>query len=374
MITRNILYSLNTLPSNSRIAIYGSGKIGIGFKSFIEENRSDLNVTCFIDTFNSGNRDGIEIIKLEEIEARKHLFDIIVIASSLWNQIEDELTKRKYDHHIISNELLYGTLDIKALGSFRFDIKEREEIRNRFNRILSFFDDKDKHHFELLRDLRLSDNESDIFDFLKSADKKFKVPYLDFVDKNFKGNVILEGGVSDGTDTVHFYNFFNNENLKIYGFEPFIEAFEASPNRQLLIKRGLEIFPWALWEENKDLTFNKNKCSSSTSSVIRSNSSSVNADYTTVKGLKIDTFVEEKGIDSINLLKLDIEGAEIEALHGAKEMIRKYKPQLAISIYHKKEHLFEIPELLKELNPDYKFKLGSYSPTFIDTVLYALPD
>lgn len=373
MKNRNILYSLDTLPANARIAIYGSGKIGIGFKSFIEEHRSDLNVTCFINTFNSGNRDGIEIIKLEEIDAHKHLFDVIVVASSLWNQIEDELTKKKYEHHIISNELLYGTLEIRTLGSFRFDNNEREEIRSRLNRILSFFNDEDKHHFELLRDLRLSDNESDIFDFLKSADKKFKVPYLDYVDKNFKGNVILEGGVSDGIDSVHFYNFFNNENLKIYGFEPFIEAFEASPNRQFLIKKGMEIFPWALWDENKDLTFNKNKYSSSTSCVIRSGSSPANVDYTTVKGLKIDSFVEDKGIDSINLLKLDIEGAEMEALNGAKEMIRKYKPQLAISIYHKKEHLFEIPEFLKELHPDYKFKLGSYSPTFIDTVLYALP-
>lgn len=373
VVKRNILYSLDILPPRAKIAIYGSGKVGVGFKSFIEEIRSDLIVTCFIDTFNSGKKDGIEIIKLGDLEVHKHLFDIIVVASSHWNQIEDELIKRKYPHYIISNEIMYGTLDIKALGSFRFNANESEEITGRLNRALSFFNKEDKDYFELLIGLRLSDNESDFFDFLKSTDGKLKVPYLDYIDKNFKGNVILEGGVSDGIDSVHFYNFFNNNNLKVYGFEPFVEAFEVSPNKSILIKKGMEIFPWALWDEDKDLSFYKNEFSSSTSSVIRNNSVPATDEYTVVKGSRIDSFVRDMGINSICLLKLDIEGAEMEALKGASETIRKYKPQLAISIYHKKEHLFEVPELLRELHPGYKFKLGFYSPTFVDTILYALP-
>jgi FkbM family methyltransferase len=370
---RDILYSFESISQGFRIAIYGSGKIASGFKLSIEKARRDLKVVSYINTFNSGQRDGIQIIKLDELEANKHLFDVIVIASSQWNEIEDELTKRDLSFFVISNELMYGTLDIRALGSFRFERNKREEIWERLNRVLSFFDNEDKYFFELLTDLRLSDNESNIFDFLKSVSQTFKVPYLDYINKNFKGDVILEGGVSDGTDSVHFYNFFINENLKIYGFEPFIEAFEASEHMPALIQKGMEVFPWALWDEDKDMFFNKNEFSTSTSSVVRNNPAQVTAEYTTVKGCKIDSFVNIMAIDSVCLFKLDIEGAEMEALEGAREMIMKYKPQLAISIYHKKEHLYEIPELLKELHPGYKFKLGFYSSTFIDTILYALP-
>ena len=39
---RAILYSLDTIPKNKKIAIYGSGKIEIGFKQYLEENRSDI--------------------------------------------------------------------------------------------------------------------------------------------------------------------------------------------------------------------------------------------------------------------------------------------------------------------------------------------
>ena len=373
MENRNILYSLDTIPAHTKIAIYGSGKIGSGFKSYIEERRDDLVVTCFIDSFNSGKKNRIEIIKIEDIAENKHLFDVIIVASSVWDQIEDSLINRNYPHYIISNELMYGTVDIRVLGSFRFDIAEREKIRERLNVIGSFFDVTDRYYFELLRDLRISDNESAIFDFLKTVKERYKVAYLDYVDKDFKGNTIFEGGVSDGSDSVNFYNFFNNADLRIYGFEPFIEAFESSVNMPELIQKSMKVFPWALWNQDEDLHFRKNEFSASTSSVVRFDSALVISEYTTVKGCKIDSFVKDNGIDSVCLFKLDIEGAEMEALEGAREMIRKYKPQLAISIYHKKEHLFEIPELLKELHPGYKFKLGFYSPTFIDTVLYALP-
>lgn len=372
MVNRNILYSLDDLALNSKIAIYGSGKIGAGFKKLIEEDRSDLQVFCFIDTFKSGRRDGTKIIKLADLEIHKSEFDIIVVASSLWNQIEDDLNKLGCEHYLISNELMYGTLDIRSLGSFRFSDSNREEIAARLTRVRDYFEGDDREYFDLLINLRVKEDESEIFNFLKSADEKFSTAYLDHVDKDFNKKVILEGGVADGTDSVRFYEFFNNKDLKIYGFEPFIETFELNKNMGVLKNKGMEIFPYALWNEDKDLIFNKNEFSANTSSVIR-NDISENPVYTKVKGVTIDSFVKDYGIDSINLFKLDIEGAEMEALQGAKEMIRRYKPQLAICIYHKKEHLYEIPELLKELHPGYTFKLGFYSPTFIDTVLYALP-
>ena len=61
-------------------------------------------------------------------------------------------------------------------------------------------------------------------------------------------------------------------------------------------------------------------------------------------------------------IKMDIEGAEISALEGGKEMIQEYKPKLAICIYHTWEHRYQIPLLLKEYLPDAQFYLKKSHP------------
>jgi hypothetical protein len=69
---------------------------------------------------------------------------------------------------------------------------------------------------------------------------------------------------------------------------------------------------------------------------------------------------------------MDIEGAELNALKGAEQIIKRYKPKLAICIYHKPEDIWTIPNLLLEFVPDYQFYIRHYSLTCFETVLYAL--
>ena len=59
--------------------------------------------------------------------------------------------------------------------------------------------------------------------------------------------------------------------------------------------------------------------------------------------------------EDISFIKMDIEGAEIAALHGAKNHIRRSHPKLAISLYHAINHLLDIPELIRKIDPSYKF-------------------
>ncbi|MNC55831.1 hypothetical protein D3C75_1053850 [compost metagenome] len=73
-----------------------------------------------------------------------------------------------------------------------------------------------------------------------------------------------------------------------------------------------------------------------------------------------------------SFIKMDIEGAEMEALQGAQNTIVKHRPRLAICIYHKPEDILEIPLYLKSLVPDYKFYIRHYSNYTIETVLYAI--
>lgn len=72
-------------------------------------------------------------------------------------------------------------------------------------------------------------------------------------------------------------------------------------------------------------------------------------------------------------IKMDIEGAEKEALEGAERTVIKYRPKLAISVYHKPEDIVEVPEIILSYGLDYQFYLRHYSLAAFDTVLYAVP-
>ncbi len=76
--------------------------------------------------------------------------------------------------------------------------------------------------------------------------------------------------------------------------------------------------------------------------------------------------------DKVTFIKLDVEGAEYEALVGAKNTITKHHPRMAISIYHKPEDIFTLPELIMEMEPDYKFYLRHYQMSRFETILYCV--
>ncbi|MGR3294001.1 MAG: FkbM family methyltransferase [Candidatus Scalindua sp.] len=74
---------------------------------------------------------------------------------------------------------------------------------------------------------------------------------------------------------------------------------------------------------------------------------------------------------SPTFIKMDVEGAELNALEGTKNVISKSRPDLAICVYHNINHLWDIPFLLDSWNIDYHFYLRTYSSCTMETVLYA---
>lgn len=73
-----------------------------------------------------------------------------------------------------------------------------------------------------------------------------------------------------------------------------------------------------------------------------------------------------------SFIKMDIEGSEYEAIKGAEGTIRRYKPKLAICVYHRLEDIVQLPKILLEYNSEYTFYLRHYSFASNETVLYAL--
>lgn len=77
--------------------------------------------------------------------------------------------------------------------------------------------------------------------------------------------------------------------------------------------------------------------------------------------------------ENITFIKMDVEGSEYKALLGSKSIISSCRPKLAISIYHKPEDIWELPELILDMNKNYTFYLRHYSLAGEDTVLYVIP-
>jgi FkbM family methyltransferase len=74
-----------------------------------------------------------------------------------------------------------------------------------------------------------------------------------------------------------------------------------------------------------------------------------------------------------NLIKMDIEGAETEALQGAQSLIRRERPGLAVCVYHRPADLWSIPRQIREWDLGYRFYLRLHRFNGFDAVLYAVP-
>jgi FkbM family methyltransferase len=74
------------------------------------------------------------------------------------------------------------------------------------------------------------------------------------------------------------------------------------------------------------------------------------------------------------VVKMDIEGAEIEALEGARRMVQEYRPELVLCVYHRPAHLWQIPHLVRSWYGDAaRYYLRVHAHSGFDTVFYAIP-
>lgn len=84
----------------------------------------------------------------------------------------------------------------------------------------------------------------------------------------------------------------------------------------------------------------------------------------------LDKIVSESRLQRVDLVKMDIEGAERNALKGAAKTLQQFKPKLSISAYHSKDDLDIIPALIRQIKPDYQI---DYGPLFLDKWGFVYP-
>ena len=175
--------------------------------------------------------------------------------------------------------------------------------------------------------------------------------------------VFVDAGAYIGDTLFEFINHSNGNYNTYYALEPDIDSYtklcayikENNFSDIVTCNKGA-------WYEKQTLRFSSDIEHMQRSSVSQSGQFTIDVD-------SIDNILQNK---RATFIKMDIEGAELAALEGAKGTIIKYKPKLAICVYHKPEDLITIPQYIKKLCPDYKFYLRQHLPITQELVLYAV--
>lgn len=183
-----------------------------------------------------------------------------------------------------------------------------------------------------------------------------------------EGDVVIDCGGCYG-DTALYFSHKGGSTGSIY-------VYEFIPSNLSILRKNLELNPElkdrvtvvpnpVFSKSGLDLFYLDNGPGS------RVSSDPIGDPNNVVKTLTIDDLVSKEQIKKVDFIKMDIEGAEVDAIKGARETILKHKPKLAIAVYHSLEEYYTIPELIKSIEPGYKLYLDHFTIHNEETVLFA---
>ncbi len=196
--------------------------------------------------------------------------------------------------------------------------------------------------------------------------KQYQYRGADEVVQCAEGDYVIDAGACWGETALSF-------SLQV-GTTGRVFAFEFIPDNLTILKKNLglnpelggivKVIPSPLWDiPGRELNFDEGGCSSRLLP-----EGCYGAKVLTTS---LDEFVKENGIEHIDFIKMDIEGSELAALKGAANVLRAFRPKLAIALYHKAEDFRTIPEFIYGLDLGYRFYLDHHSINVCETILYA---
>jgi len=176
--------------------------------------------------------------------------------------------------------------------------------------------------------------------------------------------VFVDCGSFDGDSIRSFHGHWGGRFRHAFAFEPDPANREAlaSNVKTMGIGDRVTVMPYAVGNVNGQVSF---ACNSSASSHVTAENAG--------------SAIECRRLDDIEwpltptYIKMDIESAEPEALAGASELLRHHQPVLAVCTYHRSEHLWQIPNLIRSIAPEYHVFLRRYAEECWEEVCYAIP-
>ena len=180
------------------------------------------------------------------------------------------------------------------------------------------------------------------------------------------GDVVLDCGAAFGDVSLQFAEAVGEDGHFVC-FEPyplFLRVFQENMAMNPHLTSRIRLIERGVWDvDEATLSFIEG---GGGSRIDTSNNAT-----TKIRTTTLDQAVGALGLAKVDFIKMDIEGAELRALKGAEATLRRFRPTLAICLYHNPQDFHEIPAYLDGLGLGYRFHLNHHYVNEWETVLYA---
>jgi FkbM family methyltransferase len=343
-----------------KIAIYGVGAFGKIFYSSLGKD-----IDFFIDDFSiQESYDSKPIKKLSQVPKNTKIY-ISVLQSS--KTIEETLLNKQYTNIINftqSIKTIPNVLENISLTNYLWLIDNHEEMFNerklkKVEQLLS--DSKSKTILQAMINLRKTLDPKyyitphDIEYFPSDVPILNNLNEINFIDCGaYIGDTIEE--LAKQTSNINYTISFEPNQTNLTKLQKQLNILKQNNPNSIFI-----VFPAGVYSKNDILNFSNNGIDSSASF---DDDSALQIPVVSLDNILLNS--------SPNYIKMDIEGAEKSAILGAKKTIQKYKPNLAICLYHKPEDLWELPLLIHDIEPSYDMYIRVHEDLCLSTVLYCI--
>jgi len=291
-----------------------------------------------------------EILKIEDVPKDSI---ILWVSNGSPLEVKNKLDQLEYTNISYLAFYKYSNLDLVAppfIEDFKEDFKNNRELYQKTYALLS--DQKSQEIFSKIINFKISYD----FDFMQGFTNNHEEQYFDIgLISNIDDIVFVDGGAYVGDTLPQIIQKFPNYK-KIYCIEP-NELHINIAKRNFATQRDIEFIHCGLGKNKIQIKENSNKIHHG------------EHDYQANNINSLDNLLDEK----VDFIKLDIEGAEQDAIEGAQNIISKYTPILAICIYHKAEDWYKVPQKVLAINSNYTLYLRHYMEGIYETVLYFIP-
>lgn len=343
--------------TEKKIVLYGMGDGADKIKAALDERGIEVADIMASDDFVRGQSFlGFRVKKLSEVE--EQYGDDFLILVCFGSQIPEVM---EHIYKIAETRELYAP-NVPVIGDGVFDLEYARTNSADLEKVYKMLaDEQSKRVFEGVIRYKLSGDLKYLRECESPADEKFDLLNIGTEE------TVVDLGAYDGDTLVEFLNGTSMQFKKLYAMEPDNKNYRKLKRRLYMIGSALlEAYNVGAWDEDTTITFNMRAGRGSTAS----GGTHRAARYQDIKMMKTDTMLRG---DAATYIKIDVEGAEENALRGAKETIASFRPKLNVALYHRSEDMFRLPLLIAELNKHYKLYMRHhpYIPDW-DTNLYCV--
>ncbi|WP_319581931.1 FkbM family methyltransferase [uncultured Pseudodesulfovibrio sp.] len=353
---KDFMFTSQTLPLASRlydsIVIFGAGGCGRELKRNWETIGG--TVAHFVD--NNANLWGSTVESVSVISAKDAVASglPIFIASYASPAIYQQLVAQGCD----PVEIYIGDPEYKLV---RDGARVIEEQKAELDALMDAFGN-DESRFAFAQGFKYYER------WLTSSQHLLYPQYAHPLVKAEDGDIILNCGGYDGDTDLLYHSM--ADNCEVHTFEPFEEMLPKLRQVAAGITNGKSIIVnKCVWNKNETITL---QVTETASRILNPGGKDFISPTRSVEAVTIDHYCEENGVVP-TMIKMDVEAAEPQAIEGAENVLRKYRPKLQISIYHTPEQRVSIPLQLRKIDPNYRYYIGHHTPSYCETILYGLP-